>query len=386
MALTNKLTAIADAIRDKTGDTTLLTLDAMPVAIASIEAGGGGVAELPEEALNLTDNLSDKFTRGMWDWFIELYGDKIVTKDVTSLGNTFSYSEVEEIPFVLNVLNITSLASAFYSMKNLRVCPKVRGVLSMNNTSFTLSSAIDYCKFVSDFEDLFEPEMLDGFNAYKSTSATSCPRAITFNTCCSMRRVPSWWYKFRINEASTAFPKYNIYNSGFASCYVLDEITNIPVLKCQGNLTSNMLGGIAQHAYRLKSLTFETDNGQPIEANWKSQVLALDYNTGYTSTPSLDEYGIAKDKKAIDDASYQALKNDPDWWGSLEYARYNHDSAVETINSLPDTSAYLASAGGTNTIRFKGSAGSLTDGGAINTLTEEEIAVAAAKGWTVTLS
>lgn len=64
---------------------------------------------------------------------------------------------------------------------------------------------------------------------------------------------------------------------------------------------------------------------------------------------------------------------------------YNHDSAVETINSLPDTSAYLASAGGTNTIKFKGDSGSATDGGAINTLTEEEIAVATAKGWTVTL-
>jgi hypothetical protein len=64
----------------------------------------------------------------------------------------------------------------------------------------------------------------------------------------------------------------------------------------------------------------------------------------------------------------------------VNYSRYNHDSAVETINSLPDTSAY-----GTNTIKFKGASGALTDGGAINTLTEEEIAVAAAKGWTVTL-
>jgi hypothetical protein len=70
----------------------------------------------------------------------------------------------------------------------------------------------------------------------------------------------------------------------------------------------------------------------------------------------------------------------------LSYCRYNHDSAVNTINSLPDTSAYLAEKGGTNTIKFRGTLGSKTDGGAINTLTEEEIAVATAKGWTVTLS
>jgi hypothetical protein len=69
-----------------------------------------------------------------------------------------------------------------------------------------------------------------------------------------------------------------------------------------------------------------------------------------------------------------------------QYSRYNHDSAVNTINSLPDTSAYLATAGGTNTIKFKGNAGSKTDGGAINTLTAEEIAVATAKGWTVSFS
>ena len=40
MALTNKLSAIGDAIREKTGKTELLTLDAMPVAILSIETGG----------------------------------------------------------------------------------------------------------------------------------------------------------------------------------------------------------------------------------------------------------------------------------------------------------------------------------------------------------
>lgn len=42
MALTDKLSAIGSAIREKTGGTELLTLDAMPVAIQGIQAGGGG--------------------------------------------------------------------------------------------------------------------------------------------------------------------------------------------------------------------------------------------------------------------------------------------------------------------------------------------------------
>lgn len=41
MALTDKLSAIGSAIREKTSGTELLTLDAMPVAIQGIQAGGG---------------------------------------------------------------------------------------------------------------------------------------------------------------------------------------------------------------------------------------------------------------------------------------------------------------------------------------------------------
>ena len=45
MALTDKLTAIADAIRAKTGKTNLITLDQMPTEVANIETGGGGRTE-----------------------------------------------------------------------------------------------------------------------------------------------------------------------------------------------------------------------------------------------------------------------------------------------------------------------------------------------------
>jgi hypothetical protein len=44
MALIEKLTNIADAIRGKTGGTEKLTLDGMATAIAGMEAGGGGLA------------------------------------------------------------------------------------------------------------------------------------------------------------------------------------------------------------------------------------------------------------------------------------------------------------------------------------------------------
>ena len=41
MALTNKLTAIADAIRSKTGKTDTMTLEQMATEISNISVGGG---------------------------------------------------------------------------------------------------------------------------------------------------------------------------------------------------------------------------------------------------------------------------------------------------------------------------------------------------------
>lgn len=70
---------------------------------------------------------------------------------------------------------------------------------------------------------------------------------------------------------------------------------------------------------------------------------------------------------------------------ALLFSNYNHDSAVETINTLPDTSEYLASSGGgTNNIVFKKYSGACTDAGGTNDLTDAEIQVATDKGWTVT--
>ena len=42
MSVNSKMTAIADAIRGKTGGTNPLTLDQMATAIAEIQTGGGG--------------------------------------------------------------------------------------------------------------------------------------------------------------------------------------------------------------------------------------------------------------------------------------------------------------------------------------------------------
>ena len=222
----------------------------------------------------------------------------------------------------------------------------------------------------------------------KQTSNYTGDQSNMFNNCFSLRSVP-------MNLIKSGNPNnnysYSYFSSGFTYCCSLDELINLPIPYTKAEWTDNAFSDTFSYCSRLKNITFKTnDDGTGITVKWKSQVIDLSYYIGYAVyTNNILEYnsGITSKKRVIDATSYEALKNDPDWWTTdVNYSRYNHDSAVRTINSLPDTSAYLATAGGTNTIQFRGEAGALTDGGAINTLTESEIAVATAKGWTLSLA
>ena len=340
----------------------------------------------PDEAFIITGDCSYRFSYNNWNWFIDTYGNQVSTHDISVLSNAFQYStSLTEIPFDLNVTNCGALGYAFYNVPSLEVCPRIRGTLRMSNY-FAMNQLLSSNSKLTSIEDLFTSDMLAEFKNVKVTSPYSCPRPFNFAGLSSLRSMPSWWHQFKLCEDSTAYPNYTygIYYSLCTGCYSLDEILDMPVWRCQGAQTSDMFNSAFYHNNRLKDITFETDNGQPIVTKWTKQTIDLSKDVGYGGFPP--NYGFTSATQVTDDASYQALKNNPDrWTNDVAYSRYDHDSAVRTINSLPDTSAYLATAGGTNTIKFYGNAGSKTDGGAINTLTAEEIAVATAKGWTVTL-
>ena len=68
MALIDKLNAIGDAIRAKTGGTEKLTLDEMPTQIQAIQTGGG---DLPEEALTISGDCQYRFANNGCNWFIQ---------------------------------------------------------------------------------------------------------------------------------------------------------------------------------------------------------------------------------------------------------------------------------------------------------------------------
>ena len=381
--LTDKLTNIANAIRQKGGTTEKLTLDAMPTAISALSTGGGGGGvDIPDEVFVISGDCRYWDYNGSWDSFITAYIDKWSINELTSTIHMFNSSKLETIPFEFNFngTNYVDCSSMFYNCANLKEIGKIVNMYPTN-----MSNIFNSClrlRYLPQFENL----NLSRIQTYPNSRCSSM-----FNYCYSLRYIPEDLLKQFYQSKVTSVYNSIFYGSFIIDCYSLDEIKGLNPQT--GTITANMFNNAFKNCFRLKNIIFAAqEDGTPYEVSWKSQVIDLATSpVGITSADSISNIlnynsGITADKEVVDDATYQALKNDADWFtANIAYSRYNHDSAVATINTLPDTSAYLASAGGTNTIKFKGESGSATDGGAINTLTEAEIAVATAKGWTVSL-
>lgn len=332
--------------------------------------------EIPNiQPIKLTENCAYACAGPIGSAYINFYGDTITTYKVGISDYMFNNYTNETIPFEINYnISATSykMNYMFSNCKYLRELPKVNGARPEGIEHF-FDGCQNLREIPEDFTDSWDWSRINSYN-YAGMS-------YIFNNCYSLRKIPANMLKNLYNTASSV--SYILYNYGWNSCFVLDELIDIPIATTKA-MGSNVFVYAFANCQRLKDLMFQmNEDGTPLIVSWKSQTIDLSNGVGYSNTIAVLNYnsGITADKEVTDDATYQALKNDPDWWSQkLDYSRYNRTSAVNTINSLPDCSAY-----GTNTIKFKGASGALTDGGAINTLTEEEIAVASAKGWTVTL-
>lgn len=376
MALIEKLNAIGDAIRAKTGGSDKLTLEQMPTEIASITTGGGGGPTVPEERLILTGDCSNYFGDGRWGWFIEEYGNQIQTSGINNANAMFRGCSMTSIPFEINfgvIGNNYDMGSMFMN------CSQLKQIPICNNVAPSKLSSLFYgC---SELEQLEFERM---FNEYDHAYG-NC--AYMFYNCYKLRTIPADFFGLHYITSALSSASMSIFYYACMNCYNLEELVNIPFIyiRADSGITVNVFTSFLKNCYRLKKFTFQTYTS---EVKAKSLTLDLSAYVGYAPSSIPDEAlnVFSEDKRVTDDVTYQTLKDDPDWWTTdITYSRYNHDSAVETINSLFDTSTYITNNGGTNTIKFKGTAGSATDGGAINTLTAAEIAVATTKGWTVSL-
>ena len=378
MALTDKLTAIGDAVRGKTGESEKLTLDGIAEKIRSMPA--------PMQKITISGNISGLFSEGFMNLYNNGLKDYIEFKDVTQCmglvpyidyvdtgSNLYKDQNVEDLSnIVINFKENTSVRSSnmfSYAIK-LKKLPKL-----VNFKPDSLNHFFENCEQLQEIPESFYKDWEIG--SYINQNS------ILYH-CSNLKKAPIGLFK-KLQDKN-----YNSYSDCysyvcFSNCYKLQEVLNFPFPK---NLPldswANSFEQIVHNTYSLSRFTFEPEAVGIVNKIYSNITLDFTDDVGYTNGYWVNDFW--SDKRISDAETYAALKNDPESWTSrLEYCKYNKTSAVETINSLPVVQKASSTGDNTFIIKFKGDAGSATDGGAINTMTEEEIAVATSKGWTVTL-
>lgn len=375
------LTAIGDAIREKTGGSDKMSPAQMVTAIEGIETGGSsGGTEI--EPIVLTGAQNYGCAGALGAAFIEMFPDKVSTEAITSASNMFYQSPLKQVPFDINFKSgKTCLVSSMFEGSGVETLPAFNN-LAMYDGGGGFIAGANYVREVPDgFDDTWDWSYVQ--TGIKSVG-TGC-----FSRCSSLRYITPSVLKNMGYCGATAYYSHPYYQM-FYYCYHLDAIQNLGV--CFGTLTSsNIFNQAFYQCSSLKEFYFEFEDydlKQPKTANWAGVTIDLSSYVGYFQNTPVNFYnsGRSLDTRVIDAITYQSLKWNPDWWTSdIRFSRYNRDSAILTIQSLPDCSEYqTANSKGTNTIKFKGASGESTDGGAINTMDEAYITLAANKGWTVT--
>lgn len=415
------LTNIANAIREKNGTTDTYKPSEMAEAILAIEAGGGGGYEPTDEELRY--ELGRFTTQGETNaWVVREYGNRVVFEynGFHQNGNMSSFIDYPYEVFDANpTIGIKTTGFGFGRLfesarvKKITGSFKLEGERGDNSIYFHgMESMFKSCSYLEEINDNFiNPNDIPKFRLYPNSGAQYHSYKEGFAGCSNLKRIPDFYFKLMCRTNNDGEFKINsptyVYNNLFNCCYSLKEIKDLPVAigfaySTTNNITSNMFSQAFRLCSNATKLTFATNNGEPKVAPWTSQVIDL-RSSGYDGFGLFGTYSgpssiittmknnIKLDSNGLPTARYE----DQFDWHSLvpECAKYGLRQAIETINSLPDTSA----AGGNNTIHFTGKQGKFTDyllgytddltvDTSISNLTEEEIAVAAAKGWTVSLS
>ena len=362
------LTEIGDNVRYKINSQENIAVVDLPTAINSINT-----AKKEPINLELTGNdfryLSDENYSKISGLLLiaNNHPEKIVTSNITNLYKAFTNQVyLTSLDFHINTdetLTNLNVEGMFSGCSNLRIFPTINYHQKLD--TFAMFSQCHY----------LTTEQLE---KYIGISSNTFIQDATISGCYSLKHIPQELFGSNVTESGW-------WQQSFCrNCYALDYLKDIyyPYKYKTENIPSNAFS----YGCRISDIIFRT-NGIPLETT-SEKIYLYDY-VGYCPDNSyiLDwNSGITADKEVYDDASYQALKNDPDWFTcDVRYSRYNHDSAVRTINSLPDLSAYKKKSGGTNTITFKAISGAKTDGGPISALTAEEKAVATSRGWTLNI-
>ncbi len=330
-SVSNGKTAIAAAITDKGVETAAdATFNAMAENIRAIKSGGS--EETPSDTpYKIGTTAQYAFSYNNHKWILENF--KLDTSDTTTLSSMFwNSTEIDRIPD-MDTSKAIKMNALFYGCNNLKSIPKIN-----TSNATDIDDIFNRCYLIKEVPelDISQANTLDGMFQY-CYSLKSIPRSILDN---SFKPELQYYCQF--------------YYYGFYYCCRLTELLDLDI-KNGYTATNNIFAYTFDNCSSLRRVTFKTnEDGLPIVTSMTNQTIDLSNYVGYFAYSS----------------TAQKYASDIEWTTKPEESFYNHDSMVETINSLPIVKNC--------TIKFRRVCGG-------DLLTPEEIAVATSKGWTVSL-
>ena len=328
--------------------------------------------------LKFSGDLTLFNTGGRFDRIINKYFDSVklggwsedgIDYNVTDLYSAFQYSKLSTIP-PIHIRGNVDVGHAFSGCINLTQLPTFIQYTSSAEIINWFHMFSD-CASITNIPSAYLSSIMGYDSSRNSTSGL-------FQNCLSLKEM------LDINICLLSHD----FSYMFENCCQLNKIVGLTMPNTE--FTSNIFTNMFKNCVMMSKLTFSGSG----DYQWKSQTIdfttcGYDTTTNHTYSTSFGGKKFIFDsaKQVTDASTYNQLKDTADWWtADVAYSKYDRQSAIATIKSLPDTKNYLSSNGGTNTIKFKKNAGSAKgDNYNMSKLTASEIAVATAKGWTVSL-
>ena len=318
-------------------------------------------------------NVSGRFDRIINKYFdsVKLGGwsENGIDYNVTDLYSAFQYSRLSAIPLI-HIRGKVDVKQAFSGCVNLTQLPTFIQYTSSAEIINWFHMFSD-CASITNIPSAYLSSIMGYDSSRNSTSGL-------FQNCLSLKEM------LDINICLLSHD----FSYMFENCCQLNKIVGLAMPNTE--FTSNNFTNMFKNCVMMSKLTFSGSGNY----QWKSQTIdfttcGYDTTTNHTYSTNMGgkEFTFDSAKQVTDASTYNQLKDTADWWtADVAYSKYDRQSAIATIKSLPNTSNYLSSNGGTNTIKFKKNAGSAKgDNYNMSKLTASEIAVATAKGWTVSL-